>query len=162
MLELLLQEDHLKLHIKWREAPIKIKAYIYVCEKLCKTLNEELEARNIESTLPQTIIPETITFSIHQIVQGILHYAIYASKQSRVKNKGLLLATMITGINQLSELIQTLTNYFQYSHQYYLVGVEYKPVNLHKCNTLKSGDLLKKIPLMSSLVKNVYIVLSLF
>lgn len=162
MLEWCFQEDFLELYIKWRETPIKIKAYIYTCEKLSKTLNEELETRNIESTIPQTIIPETITLSIHQIVQGILHYAIYASKQSRVKNRGLLLATMITGINQLSELIQRLTNSFQHSHYYYLVGVEHRPVNLHKCSALKLGDLLEKSPLMNSLVKNAYIVLSLF
>jgi len=162
LLEWYFQGDLLELHIKWRETPIKVKAYIYLCEKSCKTLNEELDVRGIESTLPQTIIPESSISGIHQVVQGILHYTIYTSKQRRIKNKGLLLATMIIGISQLSELTQKLAEFFQTSYYYYLIGVEHRPINLYKCSTLKPEDFLKKPSSMSNLVKNTNIVLSLF
>jgi len=153
--------DHLELHINWREELIEVKAYILLCEKLCSNLDDEITTREIENSLPHTIIPVNSVSSIHQVVQGIVHYVIYESRQRRIKNRGLLLAALILGFNQINDLIENLKKHFETSPYYYLIGVNSKPGNLHKCSTLRQEDFLKKPSTMNTLVKNVLIVTSL-
>ncbi len=161
MLECSFREDHLELDIKWRETPIKIRVYVFLCNKLCKDLNSEVLTREIKSTDAQVIIPVTSTSSIHQIIQGVIHYTIYSSRQYRIKNRGLLLGALILGYTQINSLTNILEKTFKASPQYYLIGVDQKPRNLEKCHALKLEDLIKKPIAMSILVKNAYVAVTL-
>ena len=161
MFEWIFKGEYIELHIKWRKEPLKVKAYIFLCEKLCENLNNEITVRGIESSFPHTIIPVTSIPSIHQLVQGVVHYAIYGERQHRVRNKGLLLAALILGSIQINDLVEILEKDFKSSQYYYLIGLESKPVNLNKCYTLRQEDLLKKPAIMNPLVKNVLLIISL-
>lgn len=161
MLEWSFHEDYLELDIKWRETPIKIKVYVFLCSKLCEDLNSEVLTREIKSTDAQVIIPVTSISSIHQVVQGAVHYTIYSSRQRRIKNKGLLLGALILGYTQIDDLTSILEKNFKISPHYYLVGVDQRPRNLEKCYTLRLEDLLEKPTTMSTLVKNAYIAVTL-
>jgi len=161
LFEWFFKEEYLELGIKWRDEPIKVKACVFLCEKLSGELKNELLARGINGSSPLAIIPVTSVTSPHQVVQGVVHYVIHGARQHRIRNKGLLLSALILGTAQIDDLVEILEKHFKSSQHYYLVGVDSKPVNLDKCITLKREILLEKPATMSSMVKNVLLVISL-
>jgi hypothetical protein len=153
--------DHVELSIEWRENPLLVRVYLFACKKTCKDLDSEVETRRLVDTCAQAIIPVTSIASIHQILQGAIYYSLYASKQRRFRNRGLLLAALILGTTQIEELTKLLENTFEASNEYYLVGVDCKLDSLEGCYPLELRSLLEKPPTMHALVKNALVPLSL-
>lgn len=119
---------------------INVNIYIYLCNKLCKDLHEEVSKRGLNPVEPMAILPTKIVHSVLQIIQNSIHYKIYSKNLSRIKNKGLLLAMLITGINQVSKMLDLLERSYEESDSYYLVSVDKKPLIINKCSPLELGN----------------------
>lgn len=131
MLDYDIQDGLTKISLKWRDLSVYI--YTYICKNTTRNLDREIKLRNISPDKPITLIPKTLIKTPLQFIQGSIHYALMSSKITRIRNQGLLLAIFTTGIDQLSELINTLSSEIEKGIDYYLLGVDTQPVNLDDC-----------------------------
>lgn len=157
MLNIQIHENIIRIVLEWR--PLLIDIHLYVCKNSSRSLDNEIKLRGISHNTPIAIIPVTIVKTPFQLIQGAVHYAIYSNKITRIKNQGLLIASLVTGIHQLNELIDKLETEIGKGVDYYVLGVNIKPENIDKCEPYIVSNL-KDEPI-DVLVKNVKYVISL-
>jgi len=149
--------DELRVEIGWRGLHLSI--YLYYCKNETGNLNSELQLRKASPAKPITLIPVTLVETPLQLVQGALHYKFYAGRVSRIKNQGLLLALLITGMKQLDELIELFSSELEKGVDYYLVGVDALPGDLEGCKEVDVTGAESRS--LRALVKNTRLALSL-
>lgn len=115
--------------------------------------------RNALPTKPVTLIPSSLVETPLQLIQGALHYKLYANRITRIKNQGLLLALLITGTKQLNKLIELLNSEVENGTDYYLISIDVPLENLEGCTKISVADVRNES--LSALVKNTRLVLSL-
>lgn len=157
MLTVEAESGRVAFRLNWRGLTVSL--YAYFCENNSKSLIGEVSKRGVSPDAPMALVPTTLVESPLQLVQGAIHYAIYATRVTRIKNRGLLLASMITGITQLNELIENLESEFRDGADFYLVSVDVPPSNTEECMPVALRC--DKGVYLERLVKNVKNVLSM-
>lgn len=144
------------VNLWWRNQ--KFLVYFYSCKNLSKDLASEVKLRGLTPDKPVAIIPARMIKGLVQLVQGAVHYKIYAESISRIKNKGLLLALLITGRKQLKELVDALELSIKSGEDYYIISLD-EP--LRKSELCTATDIEAGIPEeLKQVVKNVDALLS--
>ncbi|MEM4481747.1 MAG: hypothetical protein QXK88_04100 [Desulfurococcaceae archaeon] len=119
-----------RLELEWRDQSIRV--YTYLCES-SGSLAEEISRRGVSPDKPVALLPLSMVESPLQLIQGAIHYAMHAPRINRIKNRGLLLASLITGVTQLSELVESLERELRGRGNFYLISVDAPPCNTDKC-----------------------------
>ncbi|RLG80829.1 MAG: hypothetical protein DRO13_02725 [Thermoprotei archaeon] len=110
-----------RYYIKYLEQTLYFN--VYKCRKEESTLDEELEKVGEFNSKALALIPASAISSFFQIVQGVINYHLYG-KTFRVRNKGLLLAMFILGLDQINKVIRELKEEYARSNDYYVVTIE--------------------------------------
>lgn len=132
-----------------------------ICEKLSASLEDEIKLRGLGPEKPIALVPSSLISSPLQILQGAFHYIANAERFRRVRNRGLLLAMLMTGFRQLNDFISAAERGYARSASYYIVALE-EDFNKTKCGELSFEELRIQVsPIRELLVKNVDAVLSL-
>ncbi|WP_440060121.1 hypothetical protein ACSU1N_02920 [Thermogladius sp. 4427co] len=135
-------------------------AKTYICFKQCSTLKDEVTKLGLTPEQPIALIPESLVKYSLQILQGLIHYYANNNLFQRVKHRGLLLAMLILGDRQISELLENLEKGFASSKRYILVSADPgygKPSNCEDY-TLKDLTLPEDLTIV---IKNIAVVLNL-
>ena len=122
----------------WRNLEVNI--YLYSCHNITKDLASEVRMRGASPELPLALIPHNLVSSPLEILQGAIHYALYSHKIKRIRNRGLALALLITGIRQLEKLVSALEEELKRGTSYYVVGVNTDLRNKDCCAPLENLD----------------------
>jgi len=117
----------------------EIKAYIYVCDGTKKDIDKEIKELDISPSHPIAIIPFTMINSIWQIVFGIINYEIIHTYRKNLydkfRNKGLLLSMLITGEQQLGDIINRLRDeYVRSNSKYFVISLQDCIILSDKCS----------------------------
>lgn len=134
----------------------------FICGKLSPSLEDEIRLRGIGPDKPVALVPSSLISSPLQILQGAFHYAVYADKLKRVRNRGLLLAMLMAGFRQLNDFISAAEMEFARSADYYIVALGEEGFGKSMCRGLPLEERWAPPgPVRELLVKNVEAVLSL-
>lgn len=88
------------------------------------SFDDEIKLLEIGSDAPVSIIPVNAIDTQLQFIQAILGYIRYRDKL-RIRNKGLLVASLILGTRQVRETIELLRKTYTYSNKkYYMICIE--------------------------------------
>ncbi|MEM2024696.1 MAG: hypothetical protein QXW94_00145 [Desulfurococcaceae archaeon] len=157
MLKCETKNSETRLELEWRDQSIRV--YTYLCES-GGSLTEEISRRGISPDKPVAMLPVSMVESPLQLIQGAIHYAMHAPRINRIKNRGLLLASLITGVTQLSELVESLERELRGRGNFYLVSVDVPPCNTDKCvpiaprfnEDMYSGKIIKNVKCILSMI----------
>ncbi|MGC9121759.1 MAG: hypothetical protein ACP5HP_02345, partial [Thermogladius sp.] len=86
----------------------EFEARIYQCWKKNEDIDAELQNLGLVPDLPVALIPSKLIENDVQLVQGLAHYYMNKNLLTRIRHKGLLLATLVTGFKQLKDLLGNL------------------------------------------------------
>ncbi len=117
---------------------------IYKCVGEKPGFEEEVDALNPPSTCPVAIIPSLMLSTAYQVIQGIVYFTGSEKPRLRVRNKGLLLAMLLTGKRQLKDyIVEASDSYRKSGGTYYIVGLKcsysWKPPS--NCRIVRIEDL---------------------
>lgn len=158
MLQYGIYEDRIDITLEWINRTVSV--YIYECINKYLDLEREAVYRDISPSKPVSIIPLTLIKNPLQLIQGALHYDMYSNKITKIRNRGLLLASLMLGTRQISELVEAIKNELSRGVDYYLLSVN-TPVNaLNECSPA-GRQLIKETRSLDELVKNTKLLLSL-
>ncbi|AFK50692.1 hypothetical protein TCELL_0267 [Thermogladius calderae 1633] len=138
----------------------EFEARIYQCWKKNKDVDAELQDLGLAPDLPVALIPSKLIESDVQLIQGVAHYYMNKNLLTRIRHKGLLLATLVTGFKQLKDLLENLRVSYSQSERYFIVaatGGFPRPPNCSDYE-IHETDFAKDI---TNIVKNVAVVLDL-
>jgi len=129
---------------------------IYKCMKRYENILEELKYRDIQPSKQVALIPTQLVKNSTQFIQGSIHYILYR-EEFNIVNQGLLLAMMITGVNQVKDLIDLVNELYIIDSEYYIVLLGDQGVNLENCTPYNcSQDIFRDAEI---LLKNIEIIL---
>jgi hypothetical protein len=149
----------IRINLSWRNLILDV--YIYKCSNIYKNLLKEVEYRLIKPEDPIAIVPTSLIKTPLQLLQGSLYYKLYSNGIKRVKNRGLLLAMMITGNKQINKVVEALGVEIERGVDYYLVSLESPPSNTNMCTPLSSLEIDGSREVLRPLVKNTSTLLEL-
>ena len=138
----------------------EFEARIYQCWKKNEDIDAELQDLGLAPDLPVALIPSKLVGNDVQLVQGLAHYYMNKNLLTRIRHKGLLLATLVTGFKQLKDLLENLRVSYSQSERYLVVaatGGFPRPSNCSEYEIRKT-DIAKDI---TNIVKNVAVLLDL-
>lgn len=150
-------DDELRVNLGWLNSSFSV--YLYLCENVTRDLDGELALRGVSLAHSITLVPRSIVKTPLQLVQGATHFKLYGHKVTKVKNPGILLGMLITGMRQISDFLSTTRTEIEKGEKYYLVAVGTRPGNTQNCKPLKLTDM--RNGNLWALVKNTKLVLSL-
>ncbi len=134
---------------------------ILECNKKYGELEQELNYRKIKSEHPIALVPASLIKTFLQYIYAVLSYIIY-STEFKVKNQGLLIIMLITGVDQISSIIPVLRREYEKSVSYYLliIGDKKYEINCSECKPYDYEDnILSKVEIivknMDKLIKRV-------
>jgi hypothetical protein len=154
-----IEKGLIRINLPWRSLTLDV--YIYKCSNLYKNLLKEVEYRLIKPEDPVAIVPISLIETPLQLLQGSLYYKLYSNGVKRVKNRGLLLAMMITGNKQINKVVGALGVEIERGVDYYLVSLESLPSNTDMCTPLSSLKIDGSREVLRPLVKNTSTLLEL-
>jgi hypothetical protein len=154
-----IEKGLIRINLPWRSLTLDV--YIYKCSNLYKNLLKEVEYRLIKPEDPVAIVPISLIETPLQLLQGSLYYKLYSNGVKRVKNRGLLLAMMITGNKQINKVVGALGVEIERGVDYYLVSLESPPLNTNMCTPLSSLEIDRSREVLRPLVKNTSTLLEL-
>jgi hypothetical protein len=154
-----IEKGLIRINLPWRSLTLDV--YIYKCSNLYKNLLKEVEYRLIKPEDPVAIVPISLIETPLQLLQGSLYYKLYSNGVKRVKNRGLLLAMMITGNKQINKVVGALGVEIERGVDYYLVSLESPPLNTNMCTPLSSLEIDGSREVLRPLVKNTSTLLEL-
>jgi len=129
---------------------------IYKCMKRYDNILDEINYRGIQPSKPVALIPSQLVKNSTQFIQGSIHYILYRG-EFNVVNQGLLLAMMITGVNQVKDIVDLVNKMFIVDGDYYIVFIGDQEVNLENCTPYNcSQDIFRDAEI---LLKNIEIIL---
>lgn len=151
------QNNKIHVELTWRNTSFDL--YIYLCRNKTNKLLSEVQLRSIKPDDPAALIPVTLIETPLQLIQGAIYYRIYSDRLTRIRNKGLLLASMILGVKQLGELIDKLEKEVGRGVDYYLVSVDTPLDAVNECSSINMEEV--RSTSLSALVKNTQFVISM-
>lgn len=151
------QDGKIHIDLTWRNTSLDI--FIHLCRNITSKLFDEVKLRSIKQDDPMALIPVTLVETPLQLIQGAIYYKIYSSRITRIRNKGLLLASMSLGIKQLNELVDKLENEIERGVDYYLVSVDAEPAITSSCNPADLSGVEDRS--LHTLVKNTQFIISM-
>lgn len=102
----------------------KLVSHMYLCEKITSSIDDELSARKLDPSGLVIILPSQLVATPLQIVQGLLHYVVYAGRLEKIKNRELLIALLTIGVRQLNQAVKMLEDSYIESSTYYMVCID--------------------------------------
>jgi hypothetical protein len=103
----------------------RIILQVYSCMGREPSLKGEVERLAIGENEPIALVPVSLLKTRLQLVQAVLYYLASPRLHERIRNKGLLLAALLTGSSQVEDTIRLLNEAYTVSHgEYYMVCLE--------------------------------------
>ncbi len=118
LLEILDDKSHVLSYLNY-----KVSLKIYKCQGGSTSLDGEIRRLDISPDKPIAVIPEDMIESAYQVLQGALYYMIADKLWRRTRNKGLLLAILITGRRQIKDYVDEAIEEYSRSKSYYTVVI---------------------------------------
>jgi len=101
----------------------EIRFYTYECIGEKQSFTEELADLNIDNSKTIAIIPKKLIKDDFQIIQGVFHYHVFQDSFRKIRNKGLLLAMMILGFNQIERVVEEVGEKYSVDKTYLVVSL---------------------------------------
>ncbi len=122
----------------------KVGFKIYRCIGEKAGFGEEINRLDLPSNCPVAVIPLSMLSSAYQLIQGLAYYVGSEKLRLRIRNKGLLLAVLITGKRQLKDyILEASDSYSESDKIYYIVEIKrsysWKPPS--SCQAIRIEDL---------------------